>query len=153
MLSSCVRPSVRLSTTSRYCTKMATRLPEIMLVCRHSHAVILPTATADATSNQGLKWRVVRELLHSDKRKSYSSFEAGKLCSSFSLFLIDKLKCVTKVVGERSESMFYLTSTSHEPARQLYVNFGRYYYSRSHCSPIKVIAARRHVSLFTQAVS
>jgi len=109
--------------------------------------------TQPATSNQGLKWRVVRELLHSDKRKSYSSFEAGKLCSSFSLFLIDKLKCVTKVVGERSESMFYLTSTSHEPARQLYVNFGRHYYSRSHCSPIKVIAARRHVSLFTQAVS
>ena len=37
-----------------------------------------------------MKWHVVRKLLHCDERKQYSSAEASKLCSSFSLFLLNK---------------------------------------------------------------
>ena len=48
----------------------------------------LPFSCREATGNQGLKWRVVRELLHADDRKSYSLDEASKLCSGFSLFLV-----------------------------------------------------------------
>ena len=47
--------------------------------------ILLATSEAElqrlqeATGNQGLKWRVVRELLHADDRKSYSPDEASKL--------------------------------------------------------------------------
>ena len=57
--------------------------------------------TSVASGNEGLKWRVVRELLHADECKSYSSNEASTLCDSFSLFLIDKLNRISDTVCKR----------------------------------------------------
>jgi len=58
----------------------------------------------EASGNKGLKWRVVRELLHADERKSYSSHEASTLCSSFSVFLTDKQDCISDIIRKRLTS-------------------------------------------------
>jgi len=66
----------------------------------------------EGTGNQGLKWHVIHELLHSDERKQYSSAEASKLCSSFSLFLVNKLSHIAGVVRDRLAST---SSVLHPP--------------------------------------
>ena len=66
----------------------------------------------EGTGNQGLKWRVVRELLHSDERKLYSSAEASKLRSNFSLFMVNKLSHIANVVRDRLAST---SSLLHPP--------------------------------------
>ena len=66
----------------------------------------------EGTGNQGLKWHVIRELLHSDERKQSSSAEASKLCSSFSLFLDNKLSHIAGVVRDRLAST---SSVLHPP--------------------------------------
>jgi len=83
----------------------------------------------EGTGNQGLKWRVVPESLHSDERKQYSSVEVRKLCSSFSLFLVrpNKLSHIANVVRDRLASTSSLLSAHYTNQLVVSVIFGHCY--------------------------
>ena len=87
--------------------------------CREANAEIIKSRQSfyqqrlnEAAGNHGAQWKIVRELLHSDDDHAVMEpAEAKRLCSQFSRFFIDKLRCIAREIETRLSAVAFSVQT------------------------------------------